>query len=315
MDINEVKIKILLLASNPKNTSSLRLSEEFRYIKECIKLSENSHDFDIFEGYAVRAKDLRRLILEHSPHIIHYSGHGDDEGILLENNQGNTNPIEGHVLEELFSLFDSINCIILNSCYSVKQANSLRKVVPYIIGMQKSIKDQSAIYFSTGFYDAIASKRTIEDSFKFGVNAIRLHRNDGVARSIILEEKSQIPEANIPILIKGRIQRDLPKTIIRNNNFDDIKLNIGNAKSTKSLVKTILKWSSFSVLVVLLLLFLFIEYEKINEEVSKNEYYQRQLVNEKSQLKNEKKDLTPFQKKLQDAADKSASETMDKLFK
>lgn len=313
-----MKIKILLLASNPKNTSSLRLSEEFRDIKESIKLSENSHDFDVFEGYAVRAKDLRRLILEKSPHIIHYSGHGEDEGILLENNQGNTNPIEGYVLEELFSLFDSINCIILNSCYSVKQANSLRKVVPYIIGMQKSIKDQSAIYFSTGFYDAIASKRTIEDAFKFGVNAIRLHRNDGVARSIILEEKGQIPEANIPILIKGSIQRDLPKTLLKNNNVEDTKLHIGNANSPKSFGKTIIKWF---VSILILLFFLFVLYFIYSNASLENEHrYNPNLENKypnTPNLGNTNQDLTPEQKKLMkeilDDVDKAAMKTIEKI--
>ena len=42
---------------------------------------------------------------------------------------------------------------------------------------------KSAIDYSTGFYDAIGSKRTIEDAFKFGVNAINLHENENISRS------------------------------------------------------------------------------------------------------------------------------------
>lgn len=260
MDINNVKIKILLLASNPKNTSSLRLTEEFRDIKESIKLSENSHDFDVFEGYAVRAKDLRRLILEKAPHIIHYSGHGEDEGILLENNQGNTNPVEGHVLEDLFSLFDSINCIILNSCYSVKQANSLKKVVPYIIGMQESIKDQSAIYFSTGFYDAIASKRTIEDAFKFGVNAIDLHENENLSISRSLDLKKITSKEHIPILIKGDIDRDFP------NSKKSTGSSIKKQKSTSRIV------TYFIIITIVSILVIIFSIEEIEEGKSTQEF-------------------------------------------
>lgn len=204
-----MKINILLLASNPKNTSRLRLSEEFRDIRESIKLSNNQHDFNVFEGHAVRAKDLRRLILEKSPHIIHYSGHGESEGILLEDEQGNIHSIEGSVLEELFGLFSSINCVVLNSCYSASQANTLKKVVPYIIGMTNSIKDQSAIDFSIGFYDAIASKRTIEDSFKFGLNAISLHNNQKNLYRTLELNNIDTPKIDIPILIKGDVERSL----------------------------------------------------------------------------------------------------------
>ena len=205
-----MKIKILLLASNPKDTNGLRLSEEFRDIKESIKLSENQHDFDIIEGHAVRAKDLRRLILEKTPHIIHYSGHGETEGILLEDEQGNSHPVGARALEELFGLFDSINCVIFNSCYSAAQAKALKKVVPYVIGMTNSIKDKSAIDFSVGFYDAIASKRSIEDSFVFGLNAIRLQSSDDkLFRSLDLNNVAA-PEEDIPLLIKGDIERSLP---------------------------------------------------------------------------------------------------------
>ena len=169
-----MKVKILLLAANPKSTSNLRLSEEFREIKESIQLSQYRDSFEIYQGDAVRVKDLRRLILEKTPHIIHFSGHGESDGILLENDNGEIHQVRGDILEELFSLFDSINCVILNSCYSIAQAECLGNVVPYIVGMRKSIEDRSSVDFSVGFYDAIASNRSVEDAFKFGVNAIKV---------------------------------------------------------------------------------------------------------------------------------------------
>lgn len=206
-----MKVKILLLSANPKNTNSLRLAEEFREIKESIKLSPHRDSFEVFQGEAIRPKELRRLILEKSPHIIHFSGHGEKDGILLENDSGETHQVHGEVLKDLFSLFDSINCVILNSCYSTTQAEHLKSVVPYIIGMSKSIKDQSSINFSIGFYDAIASNRSVEDSFRFGINAIETSdRNENHNRSLDIKEDTKIKESDIPVIIKGYVSRSLP---------------------------------------------------------------------------------------------------------
>jgi hypothetical protein len=191
----------------------LRLAEELRSIKESILRSKNRNTFDIEQEGAIRPKDLRRLILEESPHIIHFSGHGESGGIFLENEEGFKQPVNNEALSELISLFDSVCCIILNSCYSVHQANYLKSVSPYIIGMAAPIEDRLAIKFSEGFYDALAAGRSIEDSFKFGLNSIDLNNLDftNSNRSIVMGNNSS--KTKIPILIKGSISCMLPEAL------------------------------------------------------------------------------------------------------
>lgn len=192
----------MLLASNPKETSSLRLPEEFRDIKDSFDRSKNRNLFKIYQGDAVRIKDLRRLVLDINPHIIHFSGHGNEEGIHLENEQGFSHLISGSSLKNLFLLFESIHCIILNTCYSEFQANSLRNIVPYIIGMKEAIGDKIAIRFSNGFYDALAAKRTIEDSFEFGKNAVEMSLNQQFDINRSLQEEENIFQ--LPVLLVGK---------------------------------------------------------------------------------------------------------------
>ena len=82
--------KILVLASNPKETSALDLSKEIRDIKEGLKRSQNRHQFKIEICLAVRPLDLRREIMESKPDIVHICGHGEGElGLCIEDDSGN----------------------------------------------------------------------------------------------------------------------------------------------------------------------------------------------------------------------------------
>ncbi len=203
--------KILLLSANPNDTNQLRLNEEFREIREGLSVSGNSNLFEVRQGGATRTKDLRRLILSYQPHIIHFSGHASEEGIFLETDSGHYTAVTGQTLANLFSLFsDTVNCVILNSCYSNAQATEIVKQIPYVIGMNAAIKDNAAIQFSMGFYDALGAGRTIEDAYKFGCNAIQLENNhDEVTnRGVVLPTNDHeattsnaIDESHKPVLL------------------------------------------------------------------------------------------------------------------
>src|SRR5205807_2319434 len=80
--------KILFLASNPTSTGRLRLDKEFREIGEGLKRSNERSRFELRTVLAVRVEDLRRSLLDNSPRIVHFSGHGGTGGIVVEDGQG-----------------------------------------------------------------------------------------------------------------------------------------------------------------------------------------------------------------------------------
>jgi len=219
---------ILLLASNPKETDSLRLAEEFREIKESLKLSENEDNFRVVQGEAVRSKDLRRLILETKPQIVHFSGHGSQNGIFLENMFGNSHVVSARALASLFKLFDSVHCVVLNACYSAEQAQAMVRVTPYVVGMKKPISDRAAIQFATGFYDGLGAELNIKSAFDFGVNAIELNRPAQTDDQRSIDINADLMEANdhqenIPVLLKSGIQRPIAVSIEDSEESSDKK--------------------------------------------------------------------------------------------
>ncbi|MBW4589311.1 CHAT domain-containing protein [Aetokthonos hydrillicola] len=188
--------KILLLSANPTDTNKLRLDEEVREIEACLERAKGREKFEIIFKLAVRVDDLRRALLDHEPHIVHFSGHGAaSEGLALQNNSGQTQLVSGQSLAKLFSLFPQVECVVLNACYSEEQAEAIHQHIDYVIGMNKEIGDKAAIKFAVGFYDALGAGRTIEDGFKFGCTSIDLE---------------SIPESATPVLknrktIKGAV--------------------------------------------------------------------------------------------------------------
>jgi len=68
--------RILFLASNPTDTERLRLDKEVRKADEGLRRSNERDQFHLIQKFAVRAEDLRRSLLDHSPHIVHFTGHG-----------------------------------------------------------------------------------------------------------------------------------------------------------------------------------------------------------------------------------------------
>jgi DNA-binding NarL/FixJ family response regulator len=168
--------KILVLSANPKKTSPLRLGEEMREISEGLRRSTNRDQFMVENRLAVRIEDLRRALLEEKPKFVHFCGHGEGHsGILLEDSNGCQKSVKSEPLANLFKLFSKqVECVVLNACYSEVQANEIAQHIDYVIGMSQSIGDFAAIKFATGFYDAVAAGKNIEEAFEFGKNAIEL---------------------------------------------------------------------------------------------------------------------------------------------
>jgi hypothetical protein len=165
---------ILLLAANPKETRSLRLQEEEREIKERLRLAGYGKT-PINSTGATRSRDIQQAMLDFKPQIVHFSGHGAaQEGLVFEDATGQEKLVNSTALANLFRLFNRVECVVLNACYSKFQAEAIARHIEYVIGMNQGIGDKAAIEFSVGFYSALGSGESIEFAYELGCNAIQL---------------------------------------------------------------------------------------------------------------------------------------------
>lgn len=173
--------KILFLASNPSNMNQLRLGEEAREIEEGLLRAPHRGQYQLVTKWAVRTADVNRYFLSENPQIVHFSGHGSGaNGLVFEDKDGLSKPVSTSALAGLFELFsDTIECVVLNACYSEEQANAIVQHIPYVVGMSQAVPDSTAVQFAVSFYDALAAGRGVEFAYKFARNGIDLESLSG----------------------------------------------------------------------------------------------------------------------------------------
>lgn len=174
------EIRLLFLAANPKDTSRLGLDEEARDIQEKLRGTRFRDFIALKSRWAVRADDLIQALNEDRPHIVHFSGHGQVEaGIALSTPSNATRLISAESLRNLFSVLrHDVRVVVLNACYSQEQARAIAEVVDVVVGMNNSIRDDAARFFSSSFYRALGFGASVANAFEQGQLAISLETED-----------------------------------------------------------------------------------------------------------------------------------------
>ncbi len=183
------KTKILILEANPHQ--DLRLNEEIRDLQNVIQESRDREEFDIRIELEVKSTELKQLIKQYKPNIVHFCGHGaGEDGLVFRDCKIGADTLS-HLLE---SCQHYLQCVVLNSCYSEVQANEIVKYIPYVIGINNTIADKDAIAFSMGFYSALGYGRSFQYAHRCGCKAIENLKNSNgfLNQKAIAEERRRL---------------------------------------------------------------------------------------------------------------------------
>jgi len=139
---------VLFCAANPEDQELIRTDAEFSKVKEILTRSKSIRLH--LPELATRADDLTRALHDTQPNVLHFSGHGGgNEGIYLEDEQGNSKPVPADALASLLRRFSHcVKVVVLNACFSEPQAEAIAQHIDYVIGTRQDIGDDAAITFS-----------------------------------------------------------------------------------------------------------------------------------------------------------------------
>jgi hypothetical protein len=181
--------KILILAASPESLAHLRLAEEIREILASLRQAKYGRRFQVVQCPAARTRDLQQAMLEAQPQIVHFCGHGAGaEGLVLEDDDSLPRQVPSSALADLFRIFSpTVECVVLNSCYSEYQAKPISEYINFVIGMKKEIQDSAAINFASGFYGALGAGYSIDFAYQLGRNAIEIENLPGYLVPVLLE--------------------------------------------------------------------------------------------------------------------------------
>jgi hypothetical protein len=186
--------KIQFVGANPVDTQRIDLMREFSAIQHRIQEGKSRDQIELLlPELAATPDSLQEVLVRNGPHVVHFSGHGQEEGIFLEDETGHARLVPGQALEDLFYLFsDAIECVVLNACFSEAQARAIARHIPYVIGMNREVPNKTATQFAAGFYEAIANGKDIPFAFEIGKNRIQLHNLPGSDLPRLIDAKMPV---------------------------------------------------------------------------------------------------------------------------
>jgi hypothetical protein len=166
---------VLFLAARPSDTAALRLDVECREIGDAIRGARYQDRITFTSRWAVRPADLLQALNELSPEVLHFSGHGDADGLSFENDRGLSHPVSAEVLAQVVAAAGrSLRLVVLNACYSQPQAEALAAHVPCVVGSGDEISDQDATRYAAAFYRSLAFGHSVKNAHDQGLAAIAL---------------------------------------------------------------------------------------------------------------------------------------------
>lgn len=159
-------LRILMLAASPKDLGKLALEQEHVLLRNRMRQNLEAANCELLFEWAVRPLDLQLALKNNKPHVIHFAGHGNREGIWLEDDEGKSLPLSKEVLAVLLDAGrPELRLVMLNACSSTQQLDKLREVVDFIIGTRAPVLDEVALCFTAHFYESVAVGNGVRDAF------------------------------------------------------------------------------------------------------------------------------------------------------
>jgi hypothetical protein len=169
-------LDVLYLTADPIENNPLRVDAELHHVQNEIRGSKFRDNITVQHRPAANLKSLLRGLNDLTPHIVHFSGHGNKSGIAMDSAsvaKPSVEMLSFNLFAKALSATDSKpRVIVLNACNSAAAAKPFVNLGLIVISMNTSISDTAAAAFAVQFYGAIASGQSIKSAFEQGKIAV-----------------------------------------------------------------------------------------------------------------------------------------------
>ena len=200
------KLRVLLLGASSEG--DLRVGREQKRIRAAVESALHRDLIDLDVRPAATANDLLDGITKFRPHVVHFSGHSNEDLVVFEYEADA--PHEGHVVtarafsRAIAATDEPPQLVLLNACNSAAQIDQLvAEVVPLAIGMADSIEDVDAISYAAQFYASVANGQSVRSAHLAGQAALELAGLDGAELPTLAAAADVDPASVVLVLPTG----------------------------------------------------------------------------------------------------------------
>ncbi|MGW3206440.1 CHAT domain-containing protein [Streptomyces sp. NPDC001135] len=170
-------LRVLCLMSAPLDEARLRIGAEQRVVREAAARSAGRLTVEAHP--AARVSDILPQLQAVRPHIVHFAGHGTDDGrLLFEDETGTSAPVPVRALAAALALYAPLTCVVLNSCWSAAYADGLLGCADTVVGTSGELTDDAALAFAKGFYESLAHSTAVDRACEAARVALLLSGHD-----------------------------------------------------------------------------------------------------------------------------------------
>ena len=168
-------------------TQDLDLEQEARIIKK--QLAKGNTQFQYTSILNMDVLQLQELLGLEAPDVLHFSGHGSVEGIMVYGDRKADGPVLANT-QKLKTIFEltlkdkKLACLILNACYSATQFAVLQDYCEVGIGTSAQIPNLEAQTFSKYFYSNLYAGRNFSDAYTLSLAAMEIDIDENDATSL-----------------------------------------------------------------------------------------------------------------------------------
>ena len=162
-------VTILFLAACPNDAMRIRSETEKRALKEALQRSNNSEAYPLHSVNSCQRRDITDALRKYKPSILHFSGHAFRDGLVFENERGESDVIGTQSLASVMAqgAKSGLRIVVLSACWTAEQADCIANTVGCVIAMNEAVGDAACIGFTREFYSALAGGYGIDDAFEW----------------------------------------------------------------------------------------------------------------------------------------------------
>ncbi len=163
---------MLLFGASPSTMTPIRAGKELKEIQREVRLvlGTNADNVVHYVPHTV-IEDFQSKLDERNPCIVHFSGHGSQGGIFVNDDDEKPIKIRTGSLKRLFSRNgQNVNVVFLNACYTKECAKAITSGTScVVIGIHGRAPENAAIKFAAKFYSHYFGGKSVKKAFDEGV--------------------------------------------------------------------------------------------------------------------------------------------------
>lgn len=192
------RLRILMLSASSEG--DLRVAREAKRIREGIRSANGRDLVELDIRTAATADDLLSGLTGFRPHVVHFSGHSDENFVVFEEDVDDFNAGVDIAAEAFAAALGAVDepplLVVFNSCNSAPQAERIvESIVPFAIGMSAEIEDGDAIVYAARFYGAIADGQSIAGADALARAALQMAGLSGGELPTLANAEGSDPDA------------------------------------------------------------------------------------------------------------------------